>query len=114
MKDSKCHNPKMVAYYREVWRLEERFDDLELNHISRRDNEMADTLTKWRRDGRSSLRGSLRPTFLNQPLDMTKPTKNGRKLTGVDTLTPEPVAIVEETDPQPTPWPTGEHRIVTF
>jgi hypothetical protein len=39
MKDSECRDPKMAAYCREVQRLEERFDGLELNHIPRRDNE---------------------------------------------------------------------------
>ena len=46
MKDSNCHDPKMVAYYREVHRLEERFDGLKLNHAPRRDNQAADTLAK--------------------------------------------------------------------
>ena len=46
MKDSNCHDPKMVAYYREVHRLEERFDGLELNHVPQRDNEAADALAK--------------------------------------------------------------------
>ncbi|XP_066310942.1 uncharacterized protein [Miscanthus floridulus] len=33
MKDSNCHDPKMATYYREVRRLEEKFDGLELNHV---------------------------------------------------------------------------------
>jgi ribonuclease HI len=33
MKESSCHNPKMVAYYQEVRKLEDKFDGLELNHI---------------------------------------------------------------------------------
>ncbi|XP_066319994.1 uncharacterized protein [Miscanthus floridulus] len=36
----------MAAYCREVRRLEEKFDRLELNHIPRRDNEAADALAK--------------------------------------------------------------------
>ena len=36
----------MEAYYQEVRRLEDRFDDLELNHIPRHLNEAADTLMK--------------------------------------------------------------------
>ena len=35
MKESSYHDAKMVAYYREVQRLEDKFDGLELNHISR-------------------------------------------------------------------------------
>ena len=46
MKESSCHDTKMAAYYREVRRLEDKFDGLELNHISRRLNEAADTLAK--------------------------------------------------------------------
>lgn len=35
MKDSECSDPRMAAYYKEVRRLEDRFDSLELNHILR-------------------------------------------------------------------------------
>jgi hypothetical protein len=44
MKDSSCHNPKMEAYCKEVWRLEEKFHGLELNHVARRYNEVVDEL----------------------------------------------------------------------
>ena len=33
MKESSCHNAKMDTYYREVHRLEDKFNGLELNHI---------------------------------------------------------------------------------
>ena len=46
MKESSCHNAKMVAYCREVHQLEDKFDGLELNHIPRRLNEAADALAK--------------------------------------------------------------------
>ena len=46
MKESSCHDAKMVAYYQEVRWLEDRFDGLELNHIPWRLNEVADTLVK--------------------------------------------------------------------
>ena len=36
----------MAAYYREVHQLEDNFDGLELNHILRRLNEVADVLAK--------------------------------------------------------------------
>jgi hypothetical protein len=36
----------MAAYYHEVWKLEDKFDGLELNHILRRLNEAVDTLAK--------------------------------------------------------------------
>ena len=46
MKDSSCHDAKMVAYCQEVRWLEDKFDGLELNHISRCLNEAADALAK--------------------------------------------------------------------
>ena len=46
MKESSYHNAKMAAYYQEVYRLEDKFDSLELNHILRHLNEAADTLAK--------------------------------------------------------------------
>jgi hypothetical protein len=35
MKNSHCRNPKLKAYCDEVWRLEDKFYGLELNHIAR-------------------------------------------------------------------------------
>ena len=35
MKESSCHNAKMVVYYQEVHQLEDKFDSLELSHIPR-------------------------------------------------------------------------------
>ena len=46
MKESSCHNAKMVAYCREVHQLEDKFDGLELNHIPRHLNEAVDALAK--------------------------------------------------------------------
>jgi hypothetical protein len=46
MKDSSCHDPKMEAYCKEVRRLEDKFHGLELNHVVRRYNEVADELVK--------------------------------------------------------------------
>jgi hypothetical protein len=46
MEDSNCHDPKMEAYCNEVWRLEDNFHGLELNHVARRYNEAADELAK--------------------------------------------------------------------
>jgi ribonuclease HI len=42
MKNSHCHDQKMEAYCDEVWRLEDKFHGLELNHVARRYNETAD------------------------------------------------------------------------
>jgi hypothetical protein len=44
MKDSSCHDPKMAAYCREVRRLEDKFNGLELIRVPRWDNKAADTL----------------------------------------------------------------------
>jgi len=46
MKESSCHDTKMVTYCQEDQRLEDRFDGLELNHVPRRLNEAADALAK--------------------------------------------------------------------
>ena len=46
MKDSSYHDAKMAAYYQEVRWLEDKFKGLELNHISRCLNEVADALVK--------------------------------------------------------------------
>ena len=46
MKESSYHDTKMAAYCQEVRWLEDRFDGLELNHIPRRLNEVADALAK--------------------------------------------------------------------
>jgi ribonuclease HI len=46
MKNSHCRDPKMEAYCDEVWRLEDKFYGLELNHVARRYNETADELAK--------------------------------------------------------------------
>ena len=46
MKESNCHDTKMVAYCQEVRGLEDRFDGLELNHIPRHLNEAAEALMK--------------------------------------------------------------------
>ena len=50
MKESSYHNAKMDAYYQEVRQLEDKFDGLELNHIPRRLNEVADALAKTASD----------------------------------------------------------------
>jgi hypothetical protein len=46
MKESSYHDPKMEAYYKAVRHLEDRFDNLELNHITRKYNEATNKLAK--------------------------------------------------------------------
>ena len=46
MKESSYHDAKKATYCQEVQRLEDKFDGLELIHIPRRLNEVADALAK--------------------------------------------------------------------
>jgi ribonuclease HI len=46
MKNSHCRDRKMEVYCDEVRRLEDKFHELELNHVARRYNETADELAK--------------------------------------------------------------------
>jgi ribonuclease HI len=46
MKNSHCRDRKMEAYCDEVWRLEDKFYGLELNHVARRYNDTAAELAK--------------------------------------------------------------------
>ena len=46
MKVSTCRNVKMEAYCTEVRKLEDKFDDIELHHILRWDNEEANSLVR--------------------------------------------------------------------
>jgi hypothetical protein len=46
MKNSHCRDQKMEAYCDEVWRLEDKFYGLELNHVARQYNKTTDELAK--------------------------------------------------------------------
>jgi ribonuclease HI len=46
MKNASCHDDKMEAYCNAVWALEDKFYDIELNHVPRRHNEEVDELAK--------------------------------------------------------------------
>jgi hypothetical protein len=46
MKNASCHDEKMEAYYNVVHALEDKFYDIELNHVSRKYNEEVDELAK--------------------------------------------------------------------
>jgi ribonuclease HI len=46
MKEKSCVDPKMVAYYRVVRELEDKFHGLELHHVLRDYNKVADILAK--------------------------------------------------------------------
>ena len=46
MEESNCHDPKMEVYCKLVRRLEDKFDGLELNHVTQKYNEAVDELAK--------------------------------------------------------------------
>jgi hypothetical protein len=67
MKNSHCHDRKMEAYCDKVWRLEDKFYGLELNHIARCYNETADELAKIA-SGRTTVTRTPSPeTYINPP-----------------------------------------------
>jgi hypothetical protein len=83
MKDSSYHDPKMEAYCKEVWRLEDKFHGLELNHITRRYNEATDELVKI-----ASSRTTVLPDVFSR--DLHEPSVNLRATEGVDNLLLDP------------------------
>jgi hypothetical protein len=76
MKNSHCRDPKMEAYCDEVRRLEDKFYGLEVNHVARRYNEIADELAKIA-SGRTTVPPDVFSRDLHQPSvktnDMPKP-----------------------------------------
>ena len=46
MKESSCKSPLMTAYCQEVRKLKDKFQGIELHHVPRRDNDVADFLAK--------------------------------------------------------------------
>jgi hypothetical protein len=77
MKSSSCRGPKMEAYCEEVWRLEDKFHGLELNHVAHRYNEAADELAKI-----ASSRTIVSPNVFAR--DLHQPSVNTRADEGVD------------------------------
>jgi hypothetical protein len=66
MKNSHCCDPKMEAYCDEVRCLEDKFYGLELNHIARRYNEIADELAKIA-SGRTTVPPNVFSRDIHQP-----------------------------------------------
>jgi hypothetical protein len=66
MKNSHCRDRRMEAYCDEVWRLENKFYGLELNHTARRYNETADELAKTT-SGRTTVPPDVVSRDLHQP-----------------------------------------------
>jgi ribonuclease HI len=67
MKNSHCRDRKMEAYCDKVWRLEDKFYGLELNHIARRYNETTDELAKIALGRTTVPRTSSPETYINPP-----------------------------------------------
>jgi hypothetical protein len=88
MKSLTCRDPKMEAYYEEVWRLEDKFHGLELNHIARRYNEAADELAKI-----TSSRTMVPPDVFAR--DLHQPSVNIRVDGGVDRPSLDPLPEAE-------------------
>jgi hypothetical protein len=66
MKELSRHNPKMVAYCQEVHKLEDKFDGLELNHIPRWLNKVANKPTMMA-SGRESVLGGVFTSDQHKP-----------------------------------------------
>jgi hypothetical protein len=99
MKNSHCRDPKMEAYYNEVRRLEDKFYELELNHIARRYNETTDELAKIA-SGRTTVPPDVFSRDLHQPSVKTD-----------DTLEPEKASVQPEAPsagPEAPSTPEGE------
>jgi len=93
MKESSCHDPKMDAYCKAVRRLEEKFDGLELNHVSRKYNEAADALAKM-----ASERATVPPDVFVS--DLYKPSVDYKDDVGSDKPQSEPSPDPEASNAQ--------------
>jgi hypothetical protein len=80
MKELSCHGPKMEAYCKIVRRLEDRFDGLELNHITRKYNEAMNELAKIV-SGQTMVPPDVFARDLYKPsIDYGKPGQEGNQL----------------------------------
>jgi ribonuclease HI len=97
MKNSHCRDRKMEAYCDEVWRLEDKFYGLELNHIARRYNETADELAKIA-SGRTMVPPDVFSRDIHQPSVKTDDTPEPEEASAQ----PEEVSVhPEEASAQP-------------
>jgi hypothetical protein len=99
MKNSHCRDPKMEAYCDEVWRLEDKFYGLKVNHVARRYNETADELVKI-----ASARTMVPPNVFSRDLHQPSVKTN-------DTPEPEKASALPEAasaQPEAPSAPEGE------
>jgi ribonuclease HI len=97
MKNSHCRDPKMEAYCDKVWRLEDKFYGLEVNHVARRYNETADELAKIA-SARRTVPSNVFSRDLHQPSVKTDDTPEPEK---VSALPEAPSAQLEAPSAQP-------------
>jgi ribonuclease HI len=71
MKNLSCHDARMEAYCEEVWHLEDKLFGLELNHVARRYNEVADELAKIA-SGRTTVPPNIFARDIYRPLVMPR------------------------------------------
>ena len=100
MKESNCLDPKMEAYYKLVRHLEDKFDDLELNHVAWKYNEAADELAKM-----ASARALVSPNVfardLHKPsIDYTLVTEGGPPVETTTRLDAPSTAETPSTEPE--------------
>jgi ribonuclease HI len=98
MKNSHCHDRRMEAYCDEVRRLEDKFYELELNHIARRYNETTDELAKIA-SGRTTVPPDVFSRDLHQPsvkIDDAPESEEASAQPEVPSAEPEAPSAIEE------------------
>jgi ribonuclease HI len=98
MKNSHCRDRRMEAYCDEVWRLENKFYGMELNHIARRYNETADELAKIA-SGRTTVPPDVFSKDLHQPsvkIDDVPEPEEASAQPEVPSAEPEAPSAIEE------------------
>jgi hypothetical protein len=88
MKASSCHDPKMEAYCKEVRKLEDKLNVLELILVARRYNEAADELAKI-----TSTRGTVPLDAFSK--DLLEPSVDLGMGAGIETSAPEPTNTIK-------------------
>jgi ribonuclease HI len=106
MKNSHCRDPKMEAYRDKVWRLEDKFYGLELNHVARRYNKTVDELAKIA-SGRTTVPPDVFSRDLHQPSVKTDDTPEPEKASALpEAPTAQPEAA--SAPPEAASAPEGE------
>lgn len=99
-KEYQCTDPQMEAYVREVRRMERHFDGLELRHVPRRDNAIADELSHI-----ASAQAPLPPGIFEERLARPSAQLGPPKDPGATTSAPSPdnprASGPERVDPDP-------------